>query len=154
MYEIYCDMDGVLTDFRGDYKKLTGIEIDNQNHRHDESFYKPLIKAGKSFWSDMNWTKDGKKLWEYINKYNPILLSSPIEHESCSKGKKEWVQKELPGVKLILKSSSLKREYAKENRILIDDKISNILEWEEDGGIAIYHTSSINTINKLKLIGL
>lgn len=148
-------MDGVLTDFNGEYEKLTGVKIlKNQNHRGDALFFEPLNKVGKNFWTNMSWTKDGKQLWNCIKEYNPELLSAPTRDDSSRVGKHEWVQRELPNTRLILRSAKAKREFANENSVLIDDKLSNIEEWKKDGGIGIYHTSTENTIKELKKLGL
>lgn len=155
-YNVYCDLDGVLTDFNGDYQKLTGIDITKESHTHknNRTFFEPIDKAGKGFWSNMSWTKDGKELWSYIEKYKPNLLSAPTRDNSSRVGKMEWVQKELPGVRLILRSASGKKEFANENSILIDDRPSNIEDWLENGGIAIFHSSTDNTIKELKKLNL
>lgn len=148
-------MDGVLTDFNGAYEKLTGIKIKkDENHRNDEAFFDPINKAGKYFWSNMSWTKDGKQLWDCIKQYQPELLSAPTRDNSSRVGKHLWVEKELPGVHLILRSAKSKKEFAGKNNILIDDKLSNIEQWEENGGIGIHHISTEITIKELKKLGL
>jgi hypothetical protein len=65
-------------------------------------------------------------------------------------GKFDWVQKELPGVPLILRSASRKREFAAPNHILIDDREDNINGWIEDGGEGILHKSAEETLKILK----
>ena len=61
---IYCDMDGVLTDFVLAAKKATGQNWEGMRHGQDWD----SIKNTKNFWSDMPWMRDGKKLWGYIKK--------------------------------------------------------------------------------------
>ena len=56
---IYCDMDGVLTDFVKAAKKATGQNWEGMRHGQDwES-----IKNTNNFWSNMPWMPGGKKLW-------------------------------------------------------------------------------------------
>jgi hypothetical protein len=98
--------------------------------------------------------EDGKQYWDYIKKYNPILLSSPSRSEISRLGKRLWVRNQLPGIKLILARSKDKQNYSGENKILIDDRPSNIVEWRLKGGIGILHTSTSNTIKQLKELGL
>lgn len=152
-YKVYCDMDGVLTDFNKGYEELTGRNIEGQ-FIHDKEFFEPINKAGKDFWGNLSWTKDGKELWGYLKKYNPELLSSPTIHNTSRVGKNEWVDKELPGTHLILRSSENKKEFASPISILIDDRDVNIEQWIEKGGIGILHTSTKNTIKELKKLGL
>ena len=147
--KIYCDMDGVLTDFDGAYEQLTGEDIRGQ-HLSDASFWKPIDEAGVKFWYEMNWKGDGKELWEHIKQYEPKLLSAPSRENSSRVGKRLWVEKHLPGVELILRSAKHKKDLAEPDAILIDDREDNIAGWVERGGIGIVHTSTAETISQLK----
>jgi hypothetical protein len=153
-YTIYCDMDSVLVDFDLGYQELTGMTTQQADANGVEAFWEPLTKAGAKFWITLQWMPDGKQLWDYIKKYNPILLSAPSREESSKLGKRVWVKRELPGVKLILKYASQKQEYASPTSILIDDRQKNIDQWEAAGGIGILHTSTPNTIKQLQQLGL
>jgi hypothetical protein len=148
-YKIFCDMDGVITNFDKAYHKLTGIEIGG-SHVSDSGFWDPINKAGRDFWVNMEWMSDGKKLWDVISKHNPTLLSAPSRSNESRVGKFDWVQRELPGVPLILRSASRKREFASPNHILIDDREDNIKGWIEDGGEGILHKSTEDTLKILK----
>ena len=153
-YTIYCDMDGVLVDFDRGYQELTGMTTQQADAIGGDTFWEPLIKAGAKWWITLNWMSDGKQLWNYIKKYNPILLSAPSREESSKLGKRVWVKRELPDVKLILRPASQKQQYASPTSILIDDREKNIDQWEAAGGIGILHTSAANTIEQLKQLGL
>jgi len=153
-YTIYCDLDGVLVDFDRGYQELTGITTQQADTKGVEAFWEPLTKAGATFWITLKWMPDGKQLWNYIKKYNPILLSAPSREESSKLGKRVWVKRELPGVKLILKSAVRKQEYANSNSILIDDRKKNIDQWVAAGGIGIFHTNLNDTIKQLQELGL
>lgn len=153
-YTIYCDMDSVLVDFDRGYQELTGMTTQQADASGVETFWDPISKAGAKFWITLNWMSDGKQLWDYIKKYNPILLSAPSREESSKLGKRVWVKRELPGTKLILKYAPQKQEYASPTSILIDDRQKNIEQWEAAGGIGILHTSAANTIAQLKQLGL
>lgn len=152
-YKFYCDMDGVLVNFNKGYLDLTGIDITG-NHRSDSKFWQPLDAAGVEYWENLEWMPDGRALWDYIKKYSPDLLSSPSRENSSRVGKNKWVQRELPGVHLILRSSDKKQEFATPESILIDDREQNIQQWRQAGGIAIHHTSANDTIEQLKQLNL
>lgn len=153
-YTIYCDLDGVLVDFNQGYKNLTGITPEQANQLGKEKFWEPIAKSGAKFWITLKWMKDGKQLWDYIKKYDPKLLSAPSREESSRIGKRVWVKRELPGVKLILRNADQKQQFATPTSILIDDRKENIEQWENKGGIGIFHTDTQSTINKLKKLGL
>ena len=154
-YKIYCDMDGVIADFDLQFKNQTGmLPKDYEAKNGIEAFWKAIPEDTTKFWATIPWMSDGKQLWDYIKKYNPILLSAPSRAETSKQGKREWVARELPGTKLILKGAKYKHEFAKPNHILIDDRKDNIERWVNAGGIGIYHTSAQNTIKQLQKLGL
>ena len=152
-YIFYCDLDGVLVDFNKGYYDLTGKDISGSFHS-DVDFWNPINAAGRKFWADLEWIKDGKKLWDYIKKYNPTILSAPSRQIESRVGKHDWMRRELPGVRLILRSPETKREFANPNSILIDDRESNVIQWKESGGISILHTSAEDTIKQLQTLNL
>ena len=151
-YTIYCDMDGVLVDFDKGYKDLTG-KLPKEAGDGPE-FWEPIHKSGAAFWIKLKWMSDGRTLWDYINKHNPILLSAPSKEESSKIGKRVWKKNNLPDTKLILTPAKFKQKYSGENKILIDDREDNIQQWKDKGGIGILHTSAADTIKQLKELGL
>jgi len=150
-YKIYCDMDGVLTDFNKQFSELHSggpKKFEEKNGR--EKFWGLIDGSGVGFWVGMKWMEDGKLLWEYLKtNHNVELLSSPSRSEHSRLGKRLWVRNHKLGVKLNLAYSYNKKKYAAPNHILIDDRKDNIEGWESEGGIGILHTSAEDTITKL-----
>lgn len=147
-YKLFCDLDGVLADFEGGYLKLTGIDISN-NFQTNSGFWKPIDKAGSKFWEYLEWMKDGKELWKFIQPFNPVILSAPSRQKSSHIGKQKWVKNNLKNVPLLLKRAEEKQQYASENHILIDDRSDNCERWTNAGGISIVHKNAKNTISQL-----
>ena len=108
----------------------------------------------KDYWANLQWMPDGKELWDHIKQYKPTLLSAPSRDPQSRWGKRIWVKKNIPGTPLILAAASAKKNYARKNAILIDDRISNINDWNDAGGIGILHTSTATTLEKLSKYGL
>jgi len=148
-YRIFCDLDGVIIDFNQGYKDLTNITLDKSEHRSDSKFWEPIEKAGYDFWANLKWMSDGHILWNFISPYNPTILSAPSRHVESRIGKHDWVNRELPGTPLILRSAKHKKDFAAPDAILIDDRPENIEGWIQEGGIGILHTSAEETINEL-----
>jgi FMN phosphatase YigB (HAD superfamily) len=151
-WKIYCDMDGVLCDFEKRFGELSPWNIQYYIDKNGlDEFWKVVDNEGIRFWAGMDWMEDGKQLWEFLTKnYTDIeLLSSPSRAEHSRIGKHLWVRNHKLGVKLNLALSKHKQRYAAPNHILIDDKKSNIEEWESQGGIGILHTSTEETIVQL-----
>jgi hypothetical protein len=160
-YEIYCDMDGVLVDFDKGYKNLTGQETHHVDLQGKDEFWGTFRQSledkkmqEKDYWANLEWMPDGKELWDHIQSMKPTLLSAPSRDPQSRWGKRIWVKKNIPGTPLILAAASAKKNYANKNSILIDDRISNINDWNAAGGIGILHTSTASTIEKLSKYGL
>jgi len=154
-YKIYCDMDGVLCDFDRRFEQFGDMSPKEYESKYGiKKFWETINGVGEQFWSKMPWMPEGKQLWTYISKYKPYLLSAPSLDYSSRYGKKLWVQENVPGTKLILAKRENKRDYANRKSILIDDRTDNINDWNIAGGIGILFTSTTQTINELKEIGL
>jgi hypothetical protein len=153
MYKIYCDMDGVITDF---IKALTDIGYTIKQLDDTPALVWPAIdRKGVGFWSKMKWTPDGKHLWNYIKKYDPEILSSPSKNEASKTGKRIWVKQELgDDVRINLIYKKQKQKFAAADHILIDDHPDNIARWIDQGGIGIKHTNTEDSIKQLKELGL
>ena len=158
---IYCDMDGVLCDFKSAAIKTTGMSIDKWMENDDSNDkWKPIIDK-KNFWHTLPWQPGGQQLWSYINNYEPYILSAYVEHASdpnCIPGKRSWAQSHLglPTSRINLVKRKEKQNYAKLNgepALLIDDYIKNINQFKARGGYGILHTSTANTILQLKKLG-
>lgn len=152
-YQIYCDMDGVLTNFDDRFitllkkygKDYYSKDIIQQVNTPDDfqklegksEFWKFIDEyMGPDFWSGMEWMPRGESLWKFIVPYNPKILTSPSRNNASKLGKRLWVSENLTSNPEIIFSNK-KEEFAKENSILIDDKPSNLSSWKEKGGIAI-----------------
>ena len=155
-YKIYSDMDGVLTDFDASFMKASdGIAPQDYEKKFGKDKFWELIDGkGVAFWVGMPYMSDGKQYWDYIKDFDVELLSSPSRSATSRLGKRLWVRNNTPGVKLTLAQAYAKKNYAAPNHILIDDRKSNIDEWRAAGGIGILHTSTSNTIQQLKKLGL
>ena len=152
--KIYCDLDGVLVDFNKGYLELTGKDISN-NFINDPSFWEPINEEGIMFWVRLGWMEDGHILWDYIKKYNPIILSAPSQDPSSRYGKKYWVRQNISkSTQLILADAKTKPLYSGLDKILIDDREDTIKKCNKNKGIGILHKSASKTIKKLKELGL
>jgi len=157
-YKIYCDMDGVLTDFEKRFEHFTGMSPKQYEKAKGTPAFWHLIdtEVGIRFWVGMDWMPQGKQLWNFIAPYKPDLLTSPSRDNTSRLGKNLWVKNNLnPKPRVIFAYSKDKQRYANDKSILIDDKESNINEWAAKGGIAIRcKDGDVNhVINKLKELG-
>jgi hypothetical protein len=172
-YQIYCDMDGVLTDFEKRfitllrkegpkyYSKATIAQVTRPKHfekiEGQEEFWKFIDQhIGLEFWSEMPWMPNGKALWDFIQPYGPKLLTSPSRDNTSRLGKRLWVKENIvPAPEVIFRFGDAKSDFANENSILIDDKPSNLAAFAAKGGISIECKDGdiSSVINELKELG-
>ena len=74
---IYLDMDGVLFDFVKNIEQTTGLSINQWTNLGRKERWDPII-AKKDFWSKGPWLNEGKKLYNFVKKYKPHILSAML----------------------------------------------------------------------------
>ena len=154
---IYCDMDGVLCDFKTAAQKVTGMPISKWMYSSKTEKWQP-IKDTPKFWHTLPWQAGGRQLWSFISNFKPYILSAYVEESfdpNCIPGKTKWLKTNV-GVstdRINLVKRVQKQNFANKNSILIDDYNKNISDFKRRGGVGIYHTSTSNTIRELKKLG-
>ena len=114
---IYCDMDGVLCDFKTAAQKVTGMPITKWMYASKTEKWQP-IKETPRFWHTLPWQAGGRQLWSFISKYKPHILSAYVEESfdpNCIPGKSHWARTKLgiaPG-RINLVKRVQKQNYAK-----------------------------------------
>lgn len=172
-YKLYCDMDGVLTNFEKKflevlhkegpkyYSKETIAKVTRPKHftaiEGQTEFWKLIDQyVGITFWSEMEWMPNGQQLWDFIQPYNPTILTSPSRDNTSRLGKKLWVRNHItPAPPVEFRFGDAKADFANENAILIDDKPSNLTAFAAKGGIALEVKDGEiqSVINQLKQLG-
>lgn len=149
--QIYCDVDGVLADFRRFALEYTGTTKYTIKDLPEDVYYqlKPM--------------PDAFTLWEFIKPYSPFILTALPRQRTPEKptaDKKKWLKEyfDIDPNTVYVTYADKKKYFAKDGKtksanILIDDLERNIHEWRMSGGIGILHTSAQKTINELKRLG-
>lgn len=152
---LYCDMDGVLCDFDKRFDQLFGKSPKEVEDTKGTGYFWAMIhRVGKKFWSRMDWTPNGQRLWNVISQHNPTLLTAPPRKQGdfnqldpvTMEGKQEWADLNLnpSPAGIIFKSSKEKQQIAAEDvaagltPILIDDRQDIIERWQAAGGIGLH----------------
>jgi len=159
-FTIYCDMDGVLTHFDEQFDHYYGVLPREYSKEKGPIIFKNAVDdIGLDFWAKMPLYPGALQLWEYISKYEPIILSSPSTFKYATEGKLIWIKNNLNPAPsdIIFKQTGHKEDAIKDlpieqikKSILIDDYYRNLAPWKELGGIGITHKSSDQTISILK----
>ena len=93
-YKIYCDMDGVLTNFESRFEHFSGMHPQDYEKKYGLPAFWELIdvKIGVRFWVGMDWMPQGQQLWDFIQPYKPDLLTSPSRDNASRLGKQLWAK--------------------------------------------------------------
>ena len=146
--QVYCDLDGVLADFELGVKELTGKSTDEMSIDY---MWKRIITSGK-FFIDLQPYDYTNEFWKKLKQYGngkPIILTGLPNSKFAKKVKKQkqqWCKKYLDAdVEVITCMSKDKHQYSNHLSILIDDRISQRKNWEENKGFFIHHTNDEKT---------
>ena len=151
--EIYLDMDGVLTSW--EYQ----VDFYNARKSNGKADWDKVSKIGSKFWIDMPWLIEGHKLYlgilELQKKYNFKLgVLSAIFSKSGKRGKRYWLECNCPEINqenvIICDRAFQKVNYAKENRLLIDDKFENCNDFINAGSNAVQFINYKVVLNELE----
>ncbi len=142
--EIYVDMDGVLADFFGAWKKLVGKDW---REIKDLDGALQRIRDKDDFWLNIPVTPNAMNLLNLVKqlkgKYN--ILSAPLPNDPNSEPhKRQWIENNLsrfPPSKVIITSNKSVHATQPDGtpNILIDDFGKNIAKWEAAGGVGFKH---------------
>ena len=162
-YTIYCDMDGVLADFKTAAVKVNRMSISKWMNIPSSQQKSERIKNTSNYWHNLPWMPGGQALWRSLLKHNPHILSAYVEESydpNCIPGKTAWLRKnarltDRSRINLVRRKE--KKNFATkggQKNILIDDYIKNVREFTSAGGIGIHHTSTSKTLSELKKLGI
>jgi len=143
---IYCDLDGVLTDFKWGLQQF--LSKQNKGMVGIPLFYArlPMIPSGKELWDMLMAAEEEVQILTGRNTKNQSFIVQET---------KLWVEQYLGGhIKVNVTTPHRKHEYSGPNRILIDDNESLGHKWEQKGGIFIHHTQTEKTIKRLQDLGI
>ena len=153
--QLYLDLDGVFANFDGFCNSLGINYLENPSKAWEK-----LDKVPQLF-QKLDPLPAASMLFEIVKSIvpNPIILTAlPIltnELISAPTDKRAWVSMYLdPKLEVLtVPSWSCKKDYAKGN-VLLDDSRRNILDWEYNSGIGIWHNSHdcANSIQLLRKI--
>jgi len=157
---IVClDMDGVCCDWLGSVARLFGTctrdleakwtlgdyDINHALGIKSKDLWK-AVDGCKGFWENLDPYPWNDELFKLLEPYEVHFCTSPSMDPECFSGKVKWLYKHAPKkIKRNISITTDKWLLAKFNRILIDDKESNCLEWEKNGGKAILFPSIANS---------
>lgn len=147
---LYLDMDGVLADFNKEYAKYDPLKEDRKKFRS------AVIEH--HIFEKLDFMPDTQELLNHVTRLNGVhieILTSMGTHDvfqgsEAKHQKQNWLDKHnIPYKANFVRSKEEKAEYATPTSILIDDSIGCVKPFEFEGGHAILHKTSSETIRIL-----
>lgn len=142
---VYLDMDGVLADFDKFVLENLGRTFDHNESEHKTNMWASLSKIDR-FYYNLELTPYAKDLLSFVREHadNVEILTAIPRRGSIPTAdfdKIDWARDKLcSNLKVNLGPYSKdKWKHAKPGDILIDDRLSNINDWNRHGGIGLLH---------------
>ena len=127
MPDIYCDLDQVLVNFIKGAENAIGGDFASADK--DERWNK--INQNKGFWSNLEWMPGAKRLYQFIGKYDPYVLSAYSGRDPSSKnGKMKWLAKNTnwkkSRVNLVKRADKKKKKVIKSGKTMTGEKPAEV----------------------------
>lgn len=152
-------MDGVVADFNEYALKTLGLPPSEGIYPDDvwkqlatnQRIYRELIPtpyAQTLYQNCVKYCLEKNYQWAFLT---AIPKGNDVKY--AFQDKVEWIQKYFPGNNIFFGPYSKdKHLHCKHGDILIDDRISNIKEWQAAGGYAILHNDLTSTLTQLNYL--
>ncbi len=154
--KVFLDMDGVIADFMGALCKVHGREIPYGNPANlgrwdteqiwgisEKDFWAPVASNSLEFWETIDKTPEADEIVKLavleFGLENVCILTAPSKDAGSVPGKRNWISKYYPcfSKRMLFATASAKHFCAGSGKYLIDDKDSNVDEFDAAGGIGI-----------------
>lgn len=165
-YQCYVDMDGVLVDMDGGFKKISGGLLPKEYEaKNGKNSFWTIVNKYPNFWIELEPLPDAKVLWDFIKdnfKTPPPVILSAGQGNRIVEQKTAWIRKHIdPTVQVIIANSGVNKPQYIINptqpntaHILLDDTDKNITAWENsgEGRIALLHKNGADSIKLIQTI--
>lgn len=152
----FLDMDGVIADFVGALCKIHGRETPYSQPESlgkfdteklwgisAEEFWAPVKKNSLEFWEGIEKTPEADEIVKLavleFGIENVCILTAPSSDHGSVPGKRAWIARHYPcfSKRILFATASAKQFCAGRGKYLIDDKDSNVDEFDTAGGTGI-----------------
>lgn len=158
---VWLDLDGVMCDFRGKVVELLGKDLDA--FPSTSAAWKALGQYQDVF-ATLEKMPDADRLFHGVKRLQDrfgfeigVLTAIPlrISMPRAEKDKLAWVGRNYPELAKNFRigpHAKNKQDHCKPGDVLIDDNRKNIDQWNDKGGIGIFHTNARDSVNMLAYV--
>ena len=149
---LYCDLDGVLADFDGHYRRVFGVDPRGEPGAVDWD----ALRCLGDFYADVTALPDARWLWDQMASWNPAVLTAlPYSIPEVADYKRGWVRRHLgEEVKIICCKARTKHLYARPGDVLVDDRDVDRAAWVAAGGVFVPYRSARQVVDVLQTAGV
>lgn len=156
---LYLDMDGVVADFNRYASEILNKQQIVHDRWDDEDWN--ILKENPRLYRNLKKTKEADTIVEFCktycekNKYQLLFLTAVPKANDIAWAfydKVLWAQEHYPGIPVMFGPYSKdKHTHCVPGDILIDDRHSNIYEWNNVGGIGLLYKNNFEEIRNTLL---
>ena len=152
MARLFLDCDGVLADFDGGVRALTGKTAHEfQAKRGIGGFWKALATA-PDFYATLDLMPDALRLVDAVRHLHPTILTGLPMGKWAEPQKRAWADRHFPGIDVITCFARDKHRHAARGDVLVDDSLRLAEAWEKVGGIFVHHANAERSIAALRTL--
>lgn len=149
---IVCDLDECIADLSDEIRKNVNSDFGKnfskgynksywwEDYGVQKNYFEHLLMK-KGLFLDLKPIENSIKILTQLNEegYDVHILTCPQHNEYCYIEKIKWIKKYLPfiNIETNFHATGNKGMFAKENRILIDDNVKYLNQWNNNSGISI-----------------
>lgn len=155
-FKLWLDCDGVLADFDTRFEQITGEPTDGYEDRHGTRAFWKVIKEHENFFGGLPLMSDAQELFDAVKHLDPTILTGIPQGDWSQHQKLSWRDIYFPTTPMIVCPSKDKRYYMHPGKVnvIVDDLTKYKQLWEDAGGIFVLHTSTKDSLAKLKELGV
>lgn len=152
--QCFIDVDGVVADFDARATEIMGCNPREWEAKNGTKNFWDKLYETPNFFLDLEPMKDAYVLYDAVKHLDPIFLTGCPRGYWAVPQKLKWRDKYFKDVPMICTESVNKKVHCRPGDVLVDDWHKHAHLWEAKGGHFVLHTSALDSIEKLKVLGV
>ena len=152
MTQLFLDCDGVLADFDGGVRKLTGLSADELQARRGVGGFWKTLAAATQFYAELDPLPDARTLVDAVRHLDPTILTGLPLGKWAEPQKRAWAERHFPALPVITCFARDKHRHGAPGDVLVDDSLRLADAWQEMGGIFVYHENAERSLAALRTV--